>query len=497
MKNRIWIVVFFFATFLLALPLRDSRDDGFHSSELVLHSIEETNYTISVYTDDNGIITKPANIGYSIILKDKNADGDVVQERYYLCKKIKTFEKLSMMNLSAIEKVLIPEEQWGKHYGLKREYNNIGECISYTYLDAKGNPMDISSGLSTVKQEFDEYHRRVKEMYYSAKGEKTTNISKIYGQAFTYYSSDEAARGEVTKNEKNISWLIETVSSLDQEGNLINSASGYAITRRFYGADNRTCHEQFFDCSGKPAANQLGAYGQDYTYDELGRQMSCTYLDSDYRPVNCNKGYSKIVRSFFKNNSTKAEKYFTSDGLPAVLSHGESEIVHKMASVQYINAQGKRILVLDNFLRGNPMLVIFVTLMIWLISSLLDKKGNILLICCYIVFILYMTLFCREIADEAIKLNFFKTFMDFFKRYAVRIQIIENIYLFIPFGICCGKFVGKKKVILFGFIFSLAIEMTQYFGHLGCAEIMDVFSNGLGAFVGVTMCCEKTLCRTK
>lgn len=484
MKNKIWIVVFFFVTLLLMLPPRDKRNDGYHSSELTQQTIELPNRTVTVYTDADGKVVKPANGGYSVVVKDKNAAGKDILERYYLTKKRQTFAELSEMYWTAMEQVLLPEEQWGGQYGLQREYNEANECISYTYLNREGKPMNISSGIGTVRQEYDELHRRIKEMYYAVSGEQVTNGSKVWGQAFTYYSSDEAAKGEAEPEEAKPSWLIETVTYLDKDGIPMESRDGYAVVRRFYDENKRTGRECFYDAEGQQAANKLGAYGQDYTYDELGRQITCTYLDRNGNPTICNKGYSKIIRTHFKNNATRTEMYYLTDGSPAVLAHGESGIYEKSTATQLLNAEGKVVPVLDNYLRGNPMLVIVFALLIWVVSSKLSKRWNVALLAAYILFILYMTLLNREFHEEAMKLDFLKTVINMIKHYSTRVQVIENIYLFLPFGVILYYVTGRKWVILVGFLFSIFIEVTQYVTRLGSAEVMDVLTNGLGTALG-------------
>ncbi len=487
MKNKIWIVVFFFVTFLMVIPPRDTRDDGYHSSELKLQNIEKDMYTISVYTDEEGRIIKPANVGYSVVIKDKDEQGRNVLERYFLTKSVKTVSELAAMDVAAAERALEPKEQWGNHYGIQREYNEAGECIRYFYLDLQGNPMNVTSGICAVVTEYDEYHRRAKEMYFAASGEPISNTSKIWGQAFTYYSSDQAAMGEEEPVDAGPSWLIETVTSLNREGEPMDSPSGYAVVRRFYGEDKRTNRELFYDSNGQPIANKLGAYGQDYTYDELGRQITCTYLNKECNPTLCNKGYSKLVRTHFKTNATKTEMYYVVDGSPAVLSHGESGIYCKSTATQYLNAEGRVIIILDNFLRGNPLLVIAFALIIWAVSSKMSRKWNGLLLAAYVLFILYMTLLNREFMAEAVKLDFAKTLKAMFSSHVMRVQVIENIYLFLPLGVILYHITGRKKVILLGILFSFLIEVTQYVTHLGSAEVMDVLSNGLGAAIGVGM----------
>ena len=67
-------------------------------------------------------------------------------------------------------------------------------------------------------------------------------------------------------------------------------------------------------------------------------------------------------------------------------------------------------------------------------------------------------------------------------------SLILNVFLFVPFGYlappACVKMRKWWKILLAGIAFSLCIEITQYFTHLGWFDISDPLYNGLGALIG-------------
>lgn len=65
-------------------------------------------------------------------------------------------------------------------------------------------------------------------------------------------------------------------------------------------------------------------------------------------------------------------------------------------------------------------------------------------------------------------------------------EVIENVIIFIPFGIYL-KMIGidNKKTILFGFAVSLLLEVSQYVLSVGASDITDVITNTLGTLIGV------------
>lgn len=63
------------------------------------------------------------------------------------------------------------------------------------------------------------------------------------------------------------------------------------------------------------------------------------------------------------------------------------------------------------------------------------------------------------------------------------VQNLQNIAFFIPFGLLIpGK--NWKTVFITAAVFSGLIEVVQYIGGYGLAELDDVICNTLGAMVG-------------
>lgn len=72
--------------------------------------------------------------------------------------------------------------------------------------------------------------------------------------------------------------------------------------------------------------------------------------------------------------------------------------------------------------------------------------------------------------------------------------IIENVLLFIPFGVLLcmtlyayGKKSTMKTILLTSFLTSMSIELLQYIFACGKSETADVITNVLGAVLGYLM----------
>ena len=91
----------------------------------------------------------------------------------------------------------------------------------------------------------------------------------------------------------------------------------------------------------------------------------------------------------------------------------------------------------------------------------------------------------RESGDARYNLVLFSYADTFFQSCTVRVEVINNVWLFIPFGIGMYCIDQKKSIFASAFLFSILIETTQYITGLGVAEFNDVFENTLGGIIGI------------
>ena len=80
-------------------------------------------------------------------------------------------------------------------------------------------------------------------------------------------------------------------------------------------------------------------------------------------------------------------------------------------------------------------------------------------------------------------------FIPFYYPYEVKghfKEVLENLLIFIPFGIYL-KMLNKKnnKIILYGLAFSLALEIIQFAFGLGSTDITDIITNTSGTILGL------------
>ncbi|MCD7825489.1 MAG: VanZ family protein [Clostridiaceae bacterium] len=111
----------------------------------------------------------------------------------------------------------------------------------------------------------------------------------------------------------------------------------------------------------------------------------------------------------------------------------------------------------------------------------------------YIFFILLITLIARTPADtRRAELIPFWSWYEVIVNHStsLAVEILLNILLFVPVGILARlQNFRLRPILLFSFLLSLSIELTQYFTCRGLCEIFDdVIGNTVGGVIGWIAC---------
>lgn len=146
--------------------------------------------------------------------------------------------------------------------------------------------------------------------------------------------------------------------------------------------------------------------------------------------------------------------------------------------------------------------IMAVSIIVWtLFATVISLKGrrsaalfwkiiNALGCICYLVFILYFTLFRRPEGTYDVVLIPLYSFVEAQTNVEMYREMLMNIFLFLPFGMSL-PFVLTDKIkhkliitVIAGFLLSVTIEFSQYCFRLGRAEVDDVIMNTLGVALG-------------
>ena len=357
-----------------------------------------------------------------------------------------------------------PCKQSAGHYALKRLYEN-GQNTRTVYLDKYGQPMKNSSGYTTLVRVY-EGSLAVREYYLDPEGKRTANSSGVFERKNEY---DEFGNNTV-------------ISYYDADGKLKNISSGYAVRKRSFYTDGpytgKLKTEEYYDKNGDPTALSYGQYGIfREEYDEYGRTVKNTYLTREGGVL------FSVVYTYFPDDSMESERYFDAEGKPYELDVGHYGRKRVNGKYVYLNSRGKPIFDLNRYLHNYPLMVMLIGTALILVSVFVPRRINVILLILYTLFILYMTLWDRS-GESRANLRIFWSYRQFISSESLRLEILDNIWLFVPFGAVLYRLQRRKWVLFLPLVFSLGIEAAQYVTGFGLCELDDVISNTMGGMIG-------------
>ena len=99
-----------------------------------------------------------------------------------------------------------------------------------------------------------------------------------------------------------------------------------------------------------------------------------------------------------------------------------------------------------------------------------------------------MTLIGERAGIAGVRLDLFWSYRLFFISPVMRLQILNNIWLFVPLGAMLYRLWPRGYVVLIPVLLSLGIETLQLVLGRGLFETDDIISNSLGGLIGVLVC---------
>ena len=138
---------------------------------------------------------------------------------------------------------------------------------------------------------------------------------------------------------------------------------------------------------------------------------------------------------------------------------------------------------LRSFLKKHQVLVVAAGILLTLLMLKLKGKQRVLFMILYLIFIGYMTVAFREVGYSRGRLEVFWSYRQFFTSDRIRLEILNNIWLFVPLGAAL-YLPGHRFRWLLAVLLSIMIEIIQFETGMGLCEIDDVISNSLGALIG-------------
>ncbi len=316
---------------------------------------------------------------------------------------------------------------------------------------------------------YDESGRVEKELYYDENNQPVMWNGKARGVVRAY-----------DRNGRNY-----RVTYIDECGNPVNNKVGYVTVQREYDSMGHIVLESYLDDKDNLIAISTGQYMTRYDYDSEDRKIATYYLNAKGQLMLNNSGYAFVKRCFTNNGSIVSEYYYDLNGKPIALEKGQYGVKYIGNKRKYLDINGKELFQLDNFMDNNPWIVVAFGLAFCYLVSLLSKRFQVIAILLNIVIVLYKTMAFRDFSG--INVIPFWSYTQFFKNYRLRLEILNNIWLFIPLGSALVCVVKQKWTLLFPCAFSILIEVCQLLFGIGFCEFDDVISNSLGTIIGAIL----------
>lgn len=393
-----------------------------------------------------------------------------------------------------------------KGYAVLVKTSRDGKTILEEYLDDNGNPAILSAGYSSIKREYTDGLNT--KIIYQGPENQPVGISSGYDTIRRTYNdarlsdTDTYWIGDQQVEHKQGYWSLKRIYGTgtdrkrvvrqeyrDQYNHLKKNNSGYAYWERSFNEQGKVAVQKYYSIDGKPVSISIGYYGYQREYDDEGRTTQTTYLGEDGKPANTSRGYA-IVKTIYDMEVTK-RLYFDANGNPVTAGKNQFGIMETEEGSTYLNEDGKVLIRLDNILLTYPALVLVFGTVILVMALFAKGKLRIAFIVIYLGFILYMTMAWRETRDGRFQFDLFRSYRQFLTNKNVRLQILNNIWLFVPFGITIKNTLqertGHNSALLTTMIcilLSVTIEAIQLIAGIGLCDIDDVISNGLGGLIG-------------
>lgn len=342
------------------------------------------------------------------------------------------------------------------------------------YVDKKGKiAFATDKHYASIIKQLNSEGYSIKEMYFDQYGDPVKQPSGHYG----------------ILKEYNLQGKISKITYVDYEGQPVVNSAGYTILKRLYDDNNRIQYEMYYDENEQPVAVRDGYYGKMYKYEEFNDSPSdIYYVDMYYRIMALNNECAHVKNTYNTEGLLMMEQYYDKEGNHIALEHGQYGIKFIGKKKYYLTANGKVLFNHEVLINNSPWIVIAVSLLLCIIVVWLSLKLKIIFLFFLIAFILYETMAFRQ--TGSLNLELFWSYKQFFNNYNLRLEILNNIWLFVPFGAGLYSLIEKKSVVFISLLLSSLIELSQYIFGLGLCEFDDMISNTLGGAFGICIAYE-------
>ena len=241
---------------------------------------------------------------------------------------------------------------------VRKRYDDSGNVIKESYCDVYGIPTLLKEGYAECRKKYNNRGMVVEKMYYGLDGEPILNKNGIAGE----------------KTEYDMCGRVISVMYLGVDGKLSLCKDGFSICRREINDTKRVVKITYLGTSGEPIFCMYGNAGGMGEYDRHGRGTRVVLLDIDGKPILGKDGYAEYRKEYDTRGNVTKMSYYGIDGKPILGKDGYAEYraeydAYGNATKQlYYGVDGKPILLKDGYVgweceydnRGREIRVVFI-----------------------------------------------------------------------------------------------------------------------------------------
>lgn len=346
----------------------------------------------------------------------------------------------------------------------------VGTVKYLEYRDEKGNlQFNDEVGYAKMEVTIDETNGTCLEKWFDEKEEPVEWFLGCYSIRRTFNVNGKEVRTEY----------------LDNKGQLIEDTTGCAWVEHSY-RNGLLYEEYYYAADGEKVKGNYGHYGIRWIeYDDEGTAIEFAYLDENGEIVISDLGYAR-ARYDYSRNGTMTIWYYDVEGEPVALNRGQYGIRYVGNKTIYLNENGNKIFILEDFLLGNAWMIVLIATVACFVLAMVPKGLQITFAIVYVLGILFFTIFSRNKIEGRIIVAPFSSYGGFLYGLRNRIQIVSNIWMFIPLGAVCRRLFGKRWIpFMVVLMVPVAIECIQYWQQIGYFEFDDIINNCTGSILGV------------
>ena len=186
-----------------------------------------------------------------------------------------------------------------------------------------------------------------------------------------------------------------------------------------------------------------------------------------------------ILNSF---DTDSYEQYANQTELGETETQVETEI-QAVTETQVMTETQEEIVTPDDILIDHPFIVVAAGIILTFAVMMMKDHSRTAFLVIYMLFIVLMTLGFREMGYSRGRFEVFWSYKQFFTSDRIRLEILYNIWLFVPLGAVL-YIPGDKFMWVLATLLAFMIELIQFDTGMGLCEFDDVISNTLGALIG-------------